>query len=97
MSKEVKVTCPCCEARLEVDVLTARVLRWRAAGAGDQAGRPSAGDFDTMAERVQGRLGSAQDKFDENLAREKRRGKDLDDLFRRANEKLSQGEDEDED
>lgn len=95
MTKEVQVTCPCCEARLEVDVLTARVLRWREAGAGGPSGRPSAGDFDAMAKRVEGRLGSAQDKFDENLAREKRRGKDLDDLFRRANEKLSRGEDED--
>jgi hypothetical protein len=97
-AKEVRITCPCCQARLDVDVRTEKVVRWRAER-GDE--EPSAGsegtagkDFDTLARRVAGRTGSALDKFDDNLEREKRRGKDLDDLFRRANEKLKQGDEE---
>ncbi len=97
--KEVRVTCPCCRARLDVDVRTETVLRWREEGPREPAAEeggpvPGAPEFDALARRVAGRLDTAVDKFDDNLAREKRRGQDLDELFRRASEKLKDGDDE---
>lgn len=94
MTREVRVVCPCCQARLDVDVRTQTVVRWKEPGAAPEGERPAPADFDSLSERVAGRLGGAVDKFDENLAREKRRTQDLDDLFRRANEKLREGDDE---
>ena len=51
-------------------------------------------DWDSAEERVQSRRQSAEDRFDAGLSREKTREKDLDDLFRRASEKLSEDDDE---
>lgn len=88
-AKEVRITCPACQARLDVDVRTEKVVRWRAEGVPAEPGEAAEQrGFDALTRRVEGRLGSALDKFDDNLEREKRRGKDLDDLFRRASEKL---------
>ena len=92
--KEVLVTCPCCESRLAVDVRTSKVVRWSAAQEQDEGGKQLPHDFDQVQKRVEGRLGTALDKFDGNLAREKRRGRDLDDLFEKANEKLKEEDDE---
>jgi hypothetical protein len=93
-AKEVRITCPCCQARLDVDVRTEKVVRWRAERSEEPSGEGEPKDFDALARRVAGRTGSALDKFDDNLEREKRRGKDLEDLFRRANEKLKQDDEE---
>lgn len=89
-AKDVKVVCPCCESRLEIDVRTATVVRWSRKGESDETGKPVVreSDWRAAAERVQGRLGSADDKFDQSLTREKKRSQDLDELFRKANEKL---------
>lgn len=96
-AKEVRITCPCCQARLDVDVRTEKVVRWREErSAEDQSGASEPKDFDALTRRVEGRTGSVLDKFDDNLEREKRRGKDLDDLFRRANEKVKRDDDEEE-
>ncbi len=88
--KEVKVDCPCCQSRLEIDVRTATVVRWRKQGETDETGKPvlRESDWNSASERVSKRLGSAGDKFDESLSREKKRSQDLDDLFRKAHEKL---------
>jgi len=89
-SKEVKIDCPCCESKLEIDVRTARVLRWRKKGESDETGKPvlRESDWSAASDKVSRRLGSAADKFDESLTREKGRKQDLDELFRKANEKL---------
>lgn len=89
-SREVKLDCPCCGSRLEIDVRTAKVLRWRKKGEVDETGKPvlSESDWSAASERVGKRMGTAADKFDESLTREKGRTKDLDDLFRKASEKL---------
>jgi hypothetical protein len=94
--KEVKVECPCCRSRLEVDVRTAQVVRWRRQGETDETGKPvlRESDWSAASERVGKRMGSAGDKFDESLSREKRRSEDLDELFRKANEKLGKKKDE---
>jgi hypothetical protein len=95
-SKEVKIDCPCCQSRLEIDVRTSSVLRWRKKGETDETGKPvlRESDWSAASERVNRRLGSAGDKFDESLTREKGRKQDLDDLFRKANEKLGRKDDE---
>ena len=92
--KEVQVACPCCQSQLTVDVRTSKVVRWNEAAQEDDMGKKQPHDFDDVSKRVQGRMGSALDKFDENLARDKRRGKDLDELFRKANEKLTDEDEE---
>lgn len=90
MEKDVAVTCPCCESRLEIDVRTGKVVRWRKKGETDETGKPvmTESDWTTAADRVSKRMGSATDKFDQSLSREKSRSKDLDELFRKASEKL---------
>lgn len=93
-TKEVQVTCPCCQSRLAIDVRTSKVVRWSEAQEEDEVGKPVPHDFDAVSRRVQGRKDSALDTFDSNLAREKRRENDLDDLFRKANEKLKEEDDE---
>ena len=88
--KDVNVECPCCQSRLEIDVRTAKVVRWRKKGESDETGKPvlRESDWSAASEKVGKRLGEADDKFDQSLSREKRRTQDLDELFRKANEKL---------
>jgi hypothetical protein len=89
-TKDVRIECPCCESRLEIDVRTGKVLRWSKKTETDPAGRPVVRDsyWGAASERVGRRLGAAAEKFDESLQRERTRPRDLDDLFRKANEKL---------
>jgi hypothetical protein len=88
--KDVVVTCPCCESRLEVDARTGKVVKWRKKGEVDETGKPKVGeqDWDDASTRVARRMGGAADRFEEGLAREKSRERDLDDLFRKAKDKL---------
>jgi len=97
-SKEVKIDCPCCGSSLEIDVRTAKIIRWRKKGETDETGKPVLGekDWSTAADRVSKRMGTAVDKFDESLTREKTRTRDLDELFRKANEKLGRRKEDDE-
>lgn len=92
-SKEVEVGCPCCRARLAVDVRTQRVVRWSRPEETDAAGRPVVGEADwrRAQERVAGRLEAAQDTFGAALDKEKRRTRDLDDLFREASKRARKG------
>ena len=94
--KEVQVDCPECGMRLLVDVRTGKILRSSRASEIDETGKTVVReeDWDSARDRVQSRLSSAEDKFDSGLNREKNREQDLDDLFRRASEKLHE-EDED--
>jgi hypothetical protein len=95
-TKDVKLECPCCHSRLEVDVRTGKILRWRKAGETDETGKPVLRDSDwgTATDKVSKRLGAAADKFDESVSREKSRERDLDDLFRKASEKLGRKKDD---
>lgn len=88
--KDVEVACPCCGTRITVDVRTRKILKSRPPKQVDESGKPVVGakDWDEINSKVKGRLGSAREKFDEGLAREKTRERDLDDLFRQANEKI---------
>ena len=88
--KDTMVTCPCCESRLEVDSLSGKVIRWRRAEELDETGKPvlREEDWEAAASRVESRLGAAGGKFEESLQREKSREQDLDDLFKKASEKV---------
>lgn len=95
-AKQIDVTCPCCSARLTVDVLTRTILRSVTAEerGPDGAGKPGAGRWDKASERAAGHLRSAQDKLDEALDAERSKESRLDDLFRKASEKLSKPDQE---
>jgi hypothetical protein len=88
--KEFDVTCPCCQSRLAVDVRTGKVLRSRRAEELDETGKPivSEADWDAAHARTKDRLGSAAERFDAGLAGEKTRAADLDDLFKKAADKV---------
>jgi hypothetical protein len=94
--RETNVTCPCCRSRLEVDVRTGKVVKWRREEELDSTGKPvlREEDWSQAAGRVDGRLSAAADKFDEGFARETSRAKDLDDLFKKASEKLADRDDD---
>lgn len=92
--KEVRVTCPCCETELQVDVRTEKVLRRRAKGARGPLDDDEAGWEDATA-RVEGRGDRAADAFDSALGSEQRRERDLDDLFSAAKKKVRDREDRD--
>ncbi len=83
-AKEIEVLCPCCQSRLSIDVLTARVLRHERAGpevaAGDRWG--------SAQDRVRGRSTSGTEKLDRALDSERGKQDRLDDLFRKAQERL---------
>lgn len=89
-TKEAKLVCPCCESTLEVDVRTGTVVRWRRKGEIDETGKPVVreSDWTAASERVGQRSSSAAERFEQGLSREKAREKDLDDLFRKAKDKL---------
>jgi len=91
-----EVSCPCCESRLEIDARTGKVVRWARKAELDENGKPRVDetDWSSASERVQQRLGHAVDKFDQSLSREKTRSKDLDELFRKANDKLGRRDEE---
>lgn len=83
-AKEIEITCPCCQSRLAVDVLTAKVMR-------HEAGNASA-TRDTWAsaqDKVRGRTASGLDKLDQALESERGKADRLDDLFRKAKDKLN--------
>lgn len=89
-NREARITCPCCESRLEVDVRTQTVVRWRRKEELDETGKPVLRESDWIdaAGRVGKRLDSASEAFETGLSRERDREKDLDDLFRKASDKL---------
>ena len=88
--KDATVVCPCCDSRIEVDLRTGKVLRWRRPEELDETGKPvlTESDWADANKRVANRMGEAQDRFEDGLSREKSRESDLDDLFKKAKDKL---------
>ena len=94
-AKQIEVDCPCCDARLLIDVLTSKVLRHSLPEQRDELGKPmlDEGRWEKAQERIRARKGRAgEDKFDAAIGREKNRSADLDDLFKKAQDKLDQRE-----
>ena len=88
-AKQIDVTCPCCSARLAVDVLTGRVMRTeRVENAGDRD------KWSTAQDSVRGRTASGAEKLENALEAERGKKARLDDLFKQAQDKLKRGEDD---
>ena len=88
--KEIEIDCPCCEARLLIDVRTQSVLRHAPKGELDEFGKPrqDGGQWDSAHKTVADRKSRGTDAFDSAIDREKSRPKDLDDLFAKAKNKI---------
>jgi hypothetical protein len=89
--KQIDVECPCCNARLTIDVLTRSILRHAPPEQLDDTGKPvlDEGRWDTANARVSGRKDASRDKFEAALGKEQSREKDLDDLFEKAKRKAN--------
>ncbi len=83
-AKQIEVVCPCCQSQLSIDVLTAKVLRHERTS---ESG-PSVDRWASAQERVRGRTASGTEKLDQALDSERGKHDRLDDLFRKAQEKL---------
>lgn len=81
-SKELQVTCPCCSARLSIDVANARATRADGADAAPPVDR-----FESARKRVQERTQGAGDKLESALEQERGKSARLDDLFQKAKAK----------
>lgn len=96
-TKQIDLDCPCCNARLTVDVLTRTVLRHAPPEQVDETGKPvlDEGRWDQASDKVSGRKQAALDKFDSALGKEQSREQELDDLFEQAKRKAKKTPDED--
>lgn len=94
--KQIEVTCPCCDTRLTVDVLTSTVLKHAPPEQLDETGKPvlDEGRWDSATARVRDRKSTSLDKFDAALGKEQSREKDLDDLFEKAKRKAKRAGDD---
>jgi hypothetical protein len=89
-AKQIDVTCPCCSAKLTVDVLTSRVLRT------EQSETSAGGDkWASAQQKVSGRTQSGAEKLENALQEERGKKARLDDLFDEARKKLKKGEKDD--
>ena len=87
--KEIEVDCPCCDARLLIDVRTRAVLRHTPKAELDEFGKPGGtAAWDRAQARVTEREGRGTDAFDDALALEQSREKKYDDLFEKAKAKV---------
>jgi hypothetical protein len=87
--KQIEILCPCCKSRILVDVRTEQILRTRRAETLDEAGKPKVSDSDW--ENAFGKVRERSDtggKLDSALDRERRRASELEERFRKANDKL---------
>ncbi len=89
-SKQIEVHCPCCESTLVVDVLTAKVLKHAPPEKLDATGRIILDEdrWDSAKTKVSGRGKRGGDAFDQALGKEQTRDSDLDDLFKKAKDKV---------
>ena len=90
-TKQIQITCPCCDERLVIDVRTQKILKHFGAAQLDETGKPvlDEGRWDSATERVRSRKGESKDVFDAALGQEQSREKDLDDLFTKAQDKIA--------
>lgn len=92
--KQLEITCPCCTSRILIDVRTGTILRSRKPEELDvDTGKPKVGEADwaDALGKVRRRTDGAPTKLDDALARERDKTSRLDDLFKKASEKLKPG------
>lgn len=95
-TRQIEVTCPCCQQRLSIDVRTERVLRHWSPKALDEAGKPKVGekDWDQALSKVKDRETSGTTKLDQFLDSERGKAQRLEEKFREAQKKLDRPEGE---
>lgn len=93
--KQIDVTCPCCSTILTIDVLTRQILRREEPREATAEGGGAEERWGKAQARVDERSQSSLDKLDQALAEEKGKAARLDDLFKKAQDKLSEKEDDD--
>jgi len=85
-SKEVEVTCPCCTARLTIDIRTGQVLKRQVpAKEGEQGLAKDA--WESAQDRVRERSAEGKRKLDSALDYERTKEARFDELFKQATEK----------
>jgi hypothetical protein len=95
-AKQIDVTCPCCSARLTVDVLTSQVLRRsQPEEKRTEAGSDAKDRWSSAQERVRDRTKTGEEKLASGLEHERTKAKKFDDLFDKAREKHTRNESED--
>lgn len=92
MQKDVTVTCPCCQARLVVDVLTGKVLREDKSKKGKPAD-PSADLLGDALKSLREQEKTADSRFKKAVSSEGERSKQLEDFFKKAREDVKDDED----
>jgi len=85
-SKELELTCPCCSARLWVDVRTGQVLK-RQVPAKEGAPGTSKDAWDSAQDRVRERSVEGSRKLESALDYERTKEARFDELFKKATEK----------
>lgn len=93
--KQIEIDCPCCASRILIDIRTGTILRTRKPGEVDvETGKPKVGEADwaDALGKVRRRTDSGLSKLDDALARERDKTSRLDDLFKKASEKLKPDE-----
>lgn len=95
-TRQIEITCPCCQTRLSIDVRTQQVMRSAPAAELDAEGKPKVGDADwTRAiSKVRERSTSGADRMDAALESERSKTARLEERFREARRKLEQSGDE---
>jgi uncharacterized Zn finger protein (UPF0148 family) len=95
-TRQIEITCPCCQNRLTVDVRTERVMRAAAPKELDETGRPKVGDKDweQAFSKVKDRETSGTGKLDQFLDSERGKAKRLEDKFLEAQRKLKKPDEE---
>jgi hypothetical protein len=83
-AKQIDVTCPCCSARLSVDVLTAKVMRTE-----KPEGATGSDKWVSAQDKVRGRTSEGAEKLENALEEERSKSRRLDDLFKKAKDKLA--------
>lgn len=93
--QQLEVTCPCCSSRLWIDTRTSKVVRSRRPGELDaETGKPKVdeADWSDALGKVRQRTESGEGRLDSALERERGKGARLDELFKKAKEKLQSDE-----
>ena len=89
--KQIEVTCPCCSAKLSIDVRTESVLRATPPQKLDETGKAilDEGRWDAALDRVSSRTQTSEVGFDEALKKEQSSAQDLEERFEQAKKKLA--------
>lgn len=90
-SSEIQIECPCCFSALRIDRESGKLLGWlRTGDTAEGVRRPATERWNEATGRVRGRVQAGEDSLDAALEKERARERELDELFRRAKDKLGE-------